>query len=175
MELPPNEAERLAALVNYGILDTEFEESFDRVTRIAANVFEVPIALVSLIDGYRQWFKSAVGLKVRETPREISFCTHAIMGSELFIVADASCDSRFSANPLVTSDPNIRFYAGAPLIDHEGYALGTMCVIDRAPRAAMSNKQQAILTDLAGIIVDLMEARRLRRTLARHAATIQTP
>jgi GAF domain-containing protein len=170
MELPPNEAERLAALVNYGILDTEFEESFDRVTRIAANVFDVPIALVSLVDGYRQWFKSAVGLKARETPRDISFCTHAILGQDVFTINDATKDARFAANPLVTSAPNIRFYAGAPLINQDGFALGTMCVIDRAPRHTLPDKQIQILTDLAGIIVDLMEARRLRRNIARQSA-----
>ncbi len=161
-QIPPNEAERIAALVSYGILDSDFEETFDRVTRIAANVFDVPIALISIVDGTRQWFKSKVGLEVRETPREISFCTHAILGSDVFVVSDARHDDRFVGNPLVTSSPNVRFYAGAPLINSKGYALGTMCVIDRQPRPAMDDRQRQILTDLAGIVVDLMESRRLK-------------
>ena len=164
-QIPENEADRLAALVGYGILDSDFEESFDRVTRIAANIFNVPIALVSLVDGTRQWFKSAIGLPVRETSRVISFCTHAILGTEVFVVRDASIDPAFSTNPLVTGDPKIRFYAGAPLINPKGYALGTMCVIDRSPRDGMDARHQAILTDLAGIVVDLMERRWLKRRM----------
>ncbi len=167
-QVAENEAERLAALVGYGILDSDFEESFDRVTRIAANVFNVPIALVSIVDGRRQWFKSAVGLSVRETARDISFCTHAILGAEVFIVPDATLDPKFSANPLVTGSPNIRFYAGAPLINPQGYTLGTMCVIDQTPRPGMDARHQQILSDLAGIVVDLME----RRWLKRHAQQI---
>ena len=167
MELPPDEAERLAALVNYGILDTDFEDTYDRITRIAANIFGVPIALVSLVDGYRQWFKSAFGLEVRETPREIAFCTHAILGRDVFMVPDAMGDPRFSDNPLVVGDPGIRFYAGAPLVTPEGYALGTVCVIDRAVRQPLSEGQRQTLTDLAGVVMDLMEARRVRRRLER--------
>lgn len=162
-QVPVNEAERLAALVNYGILDSEFEETFDRVTRIAANVFGTPIALISLLDGTRQWFKSAVGLAVRETPREISFCTHAILGTDIFIVPNALTDPRFSKNPLVTDVPNIRFYAGAPLINSDGFALGTMCVIDRSSRVGVDDSQKQILSDLAGIVIDLMELRKVRR------------
>lgn len=169
-QVPPNEAERIAAIVNYGILDTGYEETFDRVTRIAANVFEVPIALVSIVDGTRQWFKSAVGLAARETPREISFCTHAILGSDVFVVPDACLDQRFVDNPLVTGSPNVRFYAGAPLINPLGYALGTMCVIDRQPRPNMDHRQQQILADLAGIVVDLLEGRRLRLRAERFGA-----
>ena len=166
-QIPENEGERVAAIVSYGILDSDFEESFDRVTRIAANVFNVPIALVSIVDGTRQWFKSAVGLAVRETSRDISFCTHAILGSEVFVVPDASLDPKFSANPLVIGDPNIRFYAGAPLINPNGYMLGTMCVIDRIPHDNLDVRHQQILTDLAGIVVDLMERRLLKLRLAR--------
>lgn len=162
-QVPPNEAERIAAIIGYGILDSDFEESFDRVTRIAANVFNVPIALVSIVDDRRQWFKSAVGLAIRETARDISFCTHAILGSKVFVVPDARLDERFEANPLVTGGPGIRFYAGAPLINPEGYALGTMCVIDREPRTGMTERHKQILTDLAGIVVDLMERRWLKR------------
>ena len=161
-QVPENEVERLAAIVNYGILDSDFEVSFDRVTRIAANVFNVPIALVSIVDGTRQWFKSAVGLTVRETPRDISFCTHAILGSEVMVVPDASLDARFVSNPLVTGSPKIRFYAGAPLIDPDGYALGTMCIIDQAPHEGMDDRHKQILVDLAGIVMDLMERRWLK-------------
>lgn len=169
-QVPENEADRLAALVGYGILDTEFEESFDRVTRIAANVFNAPIALMSLVDGTRQWFKSAVGLAVRETPRDISFCTHAILGTEVFVIPDACLDARFAANPLVLGSPSIRFYAGAPLINPAGYALGTMCIIDREPRDGMDDRHKQILTDLAGIVVDLMERRWLKRRAERNQA-----
>lgn len=163
MDLPPNESERLAALINYGILDSDFEETFDRITRIAANIFAVPIALVSLVDGSRQWFKSAIGLDVRETPRDVAFCAHAILGEKVMVVPDATKDSRFEANPLVLGNPNIRFYAGAPLITDDGCALGTVCVIDRAARPMLTEGQAEVLKDLAGVVVDLMEARRLRR------------
>jgi len=120
MELPPNEAERLAALVRYGILDTEFEESFDRLIRLAAHLFSTPIALVSLVDQKRQWFKSAFGTDTRETPREWALCSHAILGSDVMVVGDATDDPRFKTSPPVTGDPFIRFYAGAPLITADG-------------------------------------------------------
>ncbi|MBF0372085.1 MAG: GAF domain-containing protein [Alphaproteobacteria bacterium] len=171
MEIPPNEADRLAALINYGILDTDFEETYDRITRIAANIFGVPIALVSLVDGHRQWFKSAFGLDVRETPREVAFCARAILGPDVFMVPDAAADPRFSSNPLVVEQPGIRFYAGAPLVTPEGFALGTMCVIDRRARQALSPAQTQVLQDLAAVVMDLMEARRLRRKLERPQPT----
>lgn len=165
MELPPNEADRLAALVNYGILDTGFEESYDRITRLAAHIFGVPMALVSLVDGARQWFKSTHGLDLRETPREVAFCSYAILGHEVLMVPDATVDPRFAANPLVVDSPRIRFYAGAPLVTPDGHALGTVCVLDRVSRKPLTESQQQTLTDLAGIVMDLMEARRLRRQL----------
>ena len=164
-QIPENDAERVAALASYGILDTDFEESFDRVTRIAANVFEVPIALVTLVDGTRQWFKSAVGMTNRETPRDISFCTHTILGEEVFEITDATSDQRFVANPSVTGEPHVRFYAGAPLIDRDGFALGSMCVVDRKVRKPLDGGHRQILVDLAGLVVDLMEAHRVRRKL----------
>ena len=114
--IPKDEEERLRALRLLNILDTSDEERFDRLTRLAKRMFGVPIALVSLVDENRQWFKSCIGLEVRETPRDISFCGHSILGDDIFIVNDASSDVRFSDNPLVTDDPNIRFYAGCPLI-----------------------------------------------------------
>lgn len=167
MELPANEAERLAALVNYGILDTDFEESFDRITRIAAHLFRTPISLISLLDQDRQWFKSAFGLHVRETPREVAFCSHAILGKEVMVVPDAEKDARFAENPLVTGDPHVRFYAGAPIVDHDGFALGTVCVIDRAARPALTQQEKAVLADFAGIVGDLLNARHQARTLKR--------
>lgn len=129
-----HESLRLAALKGHGILDTPDHPAFDAVTKAAELAFDVPIALISLVDNKRQWFKSCIGLDVRETPRDISFCTHAIGQLDVFVVRDASTDAAFKDNPLVTGEPHIRFYAGAPLVDAEGFALGTLCVIDRVPR-----------------------------------------
>ncbi len=157
MQLSESEADRLATLYNFGVLDTHFEERFDRLTRIAAAVFGTPIALISLVDKDRQWFKAALGMNVRETSRDISFCTHAIQGADIFIVRDAQQDARFSGNPLVTGEPHIRFYAGAPLLTRTGHALGTFCVIDRAPHEAFTPAQQQILKDFSATVVDFFE------------------
>lgn len=157
MELSVNESERLATLYKYGVLDTEFEERFDRLTRIAGAVFGTPIVLISLVDKDRQWFKSALGLKIRQTARDISFCTHAIKETEVFIVRDAQEDSRFKQNPLVIGDPHIRFYAGAPLVSRQGYALGTFCVIDKQPRTDFPAIQQQLLKDFSDAVVDFFE------------------
>lgn len=132
---PSNEVDRLAELDRLGILDTPPEERFDRYTRLIKRLLDVPIALVSLVDEHRQWFKSHDGLEARETPREISFCGHAILSEELFVIEDAAADSRFCDNPLVQGDPNIRFYAGFPLHGPGGQAVGTLCVIDRKARS----------------------------------------
>lgn len=131
---PVDELLRLETLRNLKILDTDPEERFDRVTRLAKRVFGTPIALVSLVDGERQWFKSRQGLDAPETPRDISFCGHAILNDEILVVNDAHTDKRFCDNPLVTSDPNIRFYAGYPLSAPNGSKVGTLCIIDREPR-----------------------------------------
>ena len=131
---PANEPDRLQALRQLLILDTPPEERFDRLTAFAAQEFDVPTALLSLIDDDRQWFKSRVGLEATETPRDISFCGHAIMKNDLFVVEDASSDPRFADNPLVTGEPHIRFYAGAPLSAPSGHHIGTLCVIDTVPR-----------------------------------------
>ncbi|GGY71806.1 PAS domain-containing protein [Marinobacter zhanjiangensis] len=145
---PPHEPDRLAALKNTGLLDTAPEERFDRFTRMATRIFNVPIALVTLVDSNRQWFKSSRGLGATETPRDISFCGHAILRPGLLIIEDARLDDRFSDNPLVTDAPHIRFYAGAPLLSSEGHRVGTLCLIDSQPRQ-LSEADQEILRDLA--------------------------
>ena len=132
--LPADEDERLSAMRALLWLDTPPEERFDRLARFVAEQLDVPIALLTLVDGQRQWFKARVGLDATETPRDISFCGHAIMKNDLFIVEDASRDPRFSDNPLVTGEPHIRFYAGAPLSAPGGHRIGTLCVIDTVPR-----------------------------------------
>lgn len=156
---PPDEAARLQALRSLDVLDTLAEERFDRLTRIAQHILQVPIALVSLIDAERQWFKSRQGLDAPETTREISFCGHAILGSEVFVVADAASDARFADNPLVLEAPSIRFYAGAPLTLSGGERVGTLCAIDRQPRQ-VSEQQLAALRDLARCVVDELERTR---------------
>ncbi|MDJ0928045.1 MAG: sensor domain-containing diguanylate cyclase [Gammaproteobacteria bacterium] len=132
--LPHDETLRLKSLHSLKVLDTEPEERFDRITRLARRIFDVPIALVSLVDGDRQWFKSRIGLDATQTPRDISFCGHAIVGSDIFVVGNTKDDERFCDNPLVTDDPNIRFYAGYPLRAPNGLRLGTLCIIDYEPR-----------------------------------------
>jgi GAF domain-containing protein len=153
------ESARLAALDRYAILDTEPEQCFDDLVQLAAHICRTPIAMLSLVDDHRQWFKSAVGVQIRETPREISFCARAIQQSELFIVNDALEDERFRENPLVTGEPHVRFYAGAPLITEEGYALGTLCVIDRQARELDQDQKEA-LGALARLTLRQMELRR---------------
>jgi len=146
--IPENEESRLQNLRDLDILDTSSDERFDRLTRMAKHMFDVPIALVSLVDENRQWFKSCIGLDVSETPRDISFCGHAILGSDVFIIPDTAKDERFADNPLVTDEPNIRFYAGCPIRLSDGSALGTLCIIDRKPRELTEEDIEA-LQDLA--------------------------
>lgn len=167
--IPENEAERLAALRRYGILDTPAEDEFDDFTFLAAQICGTPIALVSLVDAERQWFKSRYGLDATETPRDISFCGHAINGQDIFEVSNATEDQRFRDNPLVTADPNIRFYAGAPLIAPDGYNVGTLCVIDSVPHRLAPSQREA-LQRLSRQVVARMEVRLSNRRLAEQAA-----
>jgi GAF domain-containing protein len=161
MKAPPpeNEAARLEALRRYDILDTFPEQAFDDLTRLAALICDTPIALVSLVDQDRQWFKSKIGITETETAREISFCSHAILEPKVMVVSDALADRRFSDNKLVTEEPRIRFYAGAPLVTEQGHALGTLCVLDRVPRTLSSDQKDA-LKSLSRLVVAQMELRR---------------
>ncbi len=160
--LPADEAVRLAALQRYQVLDTPAERPFDRLTELCAKLLDVPIALISLVDEQRQWFKSRVGLSAHETPREVAFCSHAILGDAVMMVPDALADPRFSDNPLVTGDPNIRAYLGAPLRTPDGQKLGTLCAIDRRPRS-FSADQVALLETLSALAMDELELRFTRQ------------
>ena len=147
-DIPPDEDARLAELRSLNVLDTIAEERFDRLTRMARRLFGVDVALVSLVDENRQWFKSCAGMELSETPRDISFCGHAILGDGAFVIPDALQDERFADNPLVAGPPHVRFYAGCPLRGPGGRKLGTLCIIDSKPRA-FSDEDVEMLVDLA--------------------------
>ncbi len=167
LDIDTEEQARLAALRRYDILDTPPEEAFDCLVDLATTVFDVPIALVSLVDEERQWFKACYGLDVRETSRDVSFCAHAIVSDKVMVIPDATQDPRFCENPLVTGVPGIRFYAGAPLRTPDGHNLGSLCVIDTQPRHDFKAKQRQVLAGLAAQVVGELELRltaeRLRR------------
>lgn len=165
--LPKDEDQRLAVLRAYGLLDTEPEQDFDEMAALASSICDCPIAILTLVDRARQWFKASVGLEVRETDRDVAFCAHAILTPDLvMVVPDARKDGRFADNPLVIGDPGIRFYAGVPLKGTGGAALGTMCVIDRRPRE-LTGEQMSALTVIAHQVTRLMELRRISADLAR--------
>ena len=147
-DTPSDEAVRLATLRSLNVLNTASEERFDRLTRMARRMFNVPVALVSLVDDDRQWFISCIGLEMTGTPRDISFCGHAILGDDVFVIPDATQDPRFADNPMVRGEPDIRFYAGCPLYAPNGQKLGTLCIIDHIPRT-LSNEDTELLRDLA--------------------------
>lgn len=164
-KLPQNEKERLKVLKNYNILDTLPEEEYDAITKIASGICDTPIALVTIVDKNRQWFKSKRGLKASETPRDIAFCAHTILNpDELFIVNDATKDARFFDNPLTTEDTKVVFYAGAPLNSSEGYPLGTLCVIDNKPKVLSENQKESLLL-LSKQVVLLFELRKKNKEL----------
>jgi GAF domain-containing protein len=156
---PDNEASRLAALYSLLLLDTPPEQRFDKIVDFATQEFDVPIALITLLDDDRQWFKASVGMGTTcQTSRDISFCGHAILRSEIMVIPDAALDPRFADNPLVTGPPHIRFYAGAPLVLSSGYALGTLCIIDTKPRA-LDGIELAILSTLRHLVMQELEGK----------------
>ncbi|NJR75268.1 MAG: tetratricopeptide repeat protein [Scytonema sp. CRU_2_7] len=164
--LPNNELDRLNALRQYQILDTPPEKVFDDFTFLAAQICRTPIAIISLVDGNRQWFKSKVGLTAPETSRDLAFCAYTILHSKPLIVRNALSDSRFATNPLVLSDPNIRFYAGAPLMTPEGFGIGSLCVIDVVPRD-LSLEQVEALRVLSSQVMAQLELRSNAMTISR--------
>jgi diguanylate cyclase (GGDEF)-like protein len=158
--VPSDEDQRLRDLERYGLLEADSDEHFERILDLTAALFRTPIVALSLVEADRQWFLASRGLDVRETPREMAFCAHAIVHDEVMVVPDARADERFRSNPLVFADPHIRFYAGAPLQTPEGHNLGTLCVIDREPRD-ISPEQRALLQRLAQLAMRELELRRL--------------
>jgi GAF domain-containing protein len=164
---PANETERLAALHRYKILDTPAETAFDRITSLAARLFNMPTALISLVDESRAWFKSSVGFSAPEVSRNATICSFAVLTDEPLIVPDTRLDERFACNPFVQCEPGMRFYAGAPLIDRDGFNLGTLCLLDTVPREPLTAEQQATLVDLAAMVVDELELRLAAQQLAR--------
>ena len=172
--LSSNEAERLEALQRYHILDTPTEIAFDRITTLAARLFEMPIVLVSLLDDSRAWFKSSYGFDLCEVARGDSICNFSLISKDILVVPDALRDDLFADNPFVVGEPGVRFYAGAPLITHDGYNLGTLCLIDSNPREALSEAQKATLVDLAAMVIDELELRLAAKKIAQTDAALLT-
>ena len=164
---------RLEALQEYGIMDTPPEEAFDNLTSLASRICGTPISLITLLDDHRQWFKSAIGIDIRETPIEYAFCTHALKNpSELTVVPDSRKDERFASNPFVTSEPHIVFYAGMPLVDEAGHALGSLCVLD-VEEHTLSPLQLTALKQLAKQVVTLLQLRMKARSLQKQLEVLQ--
>ncbi len=162
--IPPDEEQRMKTLREYSVLDTPPEAVYDDIAHVCAGVCDTPIALIALIDGTRNWFKARVGVddELTESPRDISFCGHAILRQDIFEVTDAVLDERFADNPLVAEAPHIRYYAGAPLITPDGYKLGTICAIDIRPRR-LTEEQRATLAALSRLVMRQLDRRRRQR------------
>lgn len=156
-EISSREDERLEALHASNILDSHPEESYDAITLRAKDTFNVPVALISLIDKNRQWFKSACGIDTKETDRDIAFCSYSILSEEVMVVLDATKDARFRDNPLVTGEMHIRFYAGAPIIVPDGLMLGTLCIVDTKPRDAFTQQEKRLLAMMAKEVSQLIQ------------------
>ncbi len=156
--LPPEEDARLRNLKQYLVLDSPPEKAFDSITQYAAKYFDVPVALITLIDQNRQWFKACFGVDINETPRDVAFCSYAILSDDILVIPDATLDPRFSDNPLVIGEPNVRFYAGAPLRTAEGYNIGTLCLIDMKPRE-FGFDQKSKLQHLAKVVTTRLQLR----------------
>lgn len=171
--VPANEQRRLEALRLHGILDSEPEAAFDDIALIASEAVGAPVALVSLIDEHRQWYKAKVGTAASEVPRHETFCTHALLGDDVMVVEDATRDPRFAANPHVTRDGGVRFYAGAPIVDSQGLALGSVCVVGPQARG-LTPSQHRLLLALARTTMRLLEQRRTARLLAEALAEVKT-
>ncbi len=171
---PPtaNEEARIEALLSYELLDTEFEDAYDRLTALASKVCHTPISLVSLVDKNRQWFKSCIGMNQTETKREIAFCAHAILHEDAMVVEDAQLDERFADNPLVTGEPHVRFYAGIPLVDPHGHALGTLCVMDTQARE-IADEELDMLETIAEQVMNLFELRAAHNQLQKYTRHMQ--
>jgi GAF domain-containing protein len=169
-----HESKRIAALLEYHIVDTATEDAYDELALLAAEICEKPIGIISLVDEARQWFKARVGITLEQTPREIALCAHAILETEPLVVPDALQDARFASNPLVTNEPSIRFYAGFPLVSPEGYVLGTLCVMDHKP-GMLSSRQHAFMQTLGRQVMALLELRRASAKLSEALETLRTP
>jgi hypothetical protein len=170
---PDNEVARLEALRRYHVLDTAAERAFDDIALLASTICGTPIGIMSLIDQDRQWFKAKVGVEGSETPRDQAFCAYTILEPKVLQVPDATLDPRFATNPLVTGEPRIRFYAGTPLITPDGFALGSLCVIDRQPRA-LKPEQKTALETLGRVVVTELELRRTCTDLATAMASLKS-
>lgn len=162
--LPDNERERMDAVRRYGAFGLLRSTAFDDTARLAAFICQTPVSMISLIDSSRQWFLAQSGIESCGTSREVSFCAHALIGNEMLIVEDTHLDARFFRNPLVTGEPFVRFYAGAPLLTTDGYALGTLCVVDYVPRLLTSEKRDA-LRSLSHLVMTQLECSRLKREM----------